>query len=349
MMDPTCPAGAYSELTRRAWHGISDASTSASLTSGLSKRRAMDQARFTTLVNIMSQFFFATHQDVNKVNFFDGYMVGTDRILPSDGLVRDFLYPRGADIANVGPMVDPSEFTAGFLCNVYNARDAMEASNMARGELCEYPSGPRAKARDASPLDEPDVREELDRLLLRGLRNDSDGGSDGDGTLSEELVDLWKRRFEAFDSTNRGTSDSPSVRLALEGVLNGDLTLHYARWLRSRHVVDTEVILEVSYWIGPSVGTAPSEAVRNRYRQNSHTNPQDRWVVFHLHIPIGRNTFRRPTGGGTTAHDFRVGVATLAVFHGQRVVVYDNVDPQVDGRSRCPPSYPPPVPVPNKC
>jgi chitinase len=107
--------------------------------------------------------------------------------------------------------------------------------------------------------------------------------------VSRELLDLWKRRLEPFGSTNRGNNDFPAVRTALQGTLNGDLTIHYARWLRSRYIVDREVILEVAYWIGPSVGTAPSEEVRARYRQNSHTDPQDRWVVFHFHIPIDAN------------------------------------------------------------
>jgi chitinase len=105
------------------------------------------------------------------------------------------------------------------------------------------------------------------------------------------------------------------ARVCISGVnkrRQGDLSLHYLRWLPFQGSRSTgQVILEMAFWLGPIVGVR-NDAVRERYRDRSHTAAADRWIVFHLHIALDENTF-----WGETA--WNVGITTVGVYHAQNI------------------------------
>jgi chitinase len=67
----------------------------------------------------------------------------------------------------------------------------------------------------------------------------------------------------------------------------GELSLHYARWLSGYH----EVNLELAFWIGPTPGVTPEDSLLTRYIDTAHTAQDDYWIILHLHIPIDSDTF----------------------------------------------------------
>ncbi|KAG8427488.1 hypothetical protein J3459_006666 [Metarhizium acridum] len=151
----------------------------------------------------------------------------------------------------------------------------------------------------------------------------------------------------------------PSVLAALNGVVNGDLTLHYARWLAFRSPQDRGNIdyfgLEIAYWIGPTLGVVPDTTIGNRYA--SSRAPNARWVVFHVHferdtytatdqaIGFGRergemeafrgiNMFRRINTRSLATDNYYAGATILNVFHANRVQDFQNADSRVAGEDR---------------
>ncbi|ESZ97206.1 hypothetical protein SBOR_2400 [Sclerotinia borealis F-4128] len=76
-------------------------------------------------------------------------------------------------------------------------------------------------------------------------------------------------------------------------------------------------MLELAFWIGPTAGVAPTAAQRAAYADITHTVAADRWVVFHLHIPLDRYTFRQEITNDVTF--WHLGVGTITVYHGQTV------------------------------
>lgn len=92
----------------------------------------------------------------------------------------------------------------------------------------------------------------------------------------------------------------------------GDLTLHYLRWIPTTNSNGRiyEVILELAFWMGPTLGVADS-TVRTNYGDRSHTAATDRWIVMHMHIPLDRSTFM---GGDNVWY---VGVRNMGIYHSQ--------------------------------
>ncbi|GJC97834.1 Chitinase [Colletotrichum higginsianum IMI 349063] len=82
------------------------------------------------------------------------------------------------------------------------------------------------------------------------------------------------------------------------------------------------------YWIGPTPGVAGGNDIyRDPYMANG--GPQDRWVVFHMHIDEGTQWLR--TINGRT----HVGIRSVQVFHGYESNVRGNTAWRVentDGR-----------------
>lgn len=157
---------------------------------------------------------------------------------------------------------------------------------------------------------------------LENLQTDSSilcVSPDDDAGTWDDLVttkrEISARRLDEMVSTAR-TADGlqPSVSQAIRGVLNGDLSLHYLRWLNPS---GAQVILELAFWIGPTAGVAPTAAQRAAYADTTHTAAADRWIVFHLHIPLDRYTFRQEITNDDTF--WHLGVGTITVYHGQTV------------------------------
>ncbi|EXK25265.1 hypothetical protein FOMG_18061 [Fusarium oxysporum f. sp. melonis 26406] len=124
---------------------------------------------------------------------------------------------------------------------------------------------------------------------------------------------LQRRKLDEMIMEDRSDTGQPSVRFVLEGILNGDLSLHYLRWLNPRSSRD--IILEAAFWIGPVPGRRPAtEELREnarQYRDTGHADPVDRWVVFHFHIRLDRHTFM----GDQPA--WYPGVRTFTMYHSQ--------------------------------
>jgi chitinase len=82
------------------------------------------------------------------------------------------------------------------------------------------------------------------------------------------------------------------------------------------------VILELAFWMGPTVGVADS-TVRANYGDRSHTAATDRWIVMHMHIPLDTDTFM---GGDNVWY---VGVRNMGIYHSQGVYLPRAVTPGV--------------------
>ncbi|KAE8131505.1 hypothetical protein BDV38DRAFT_290072 [Aspergillus pseudotamarii] len=76
--------------------------------------------------------------------------------------------------------------------------------------------------------------------------------------------------------------NQPTISLIINGILNGELSLHYLRWI-------------------------------NAQGRQGHTHGTDRWIVFHLHIQLNRRTFYE------RADTWVPGVTTLDVYHSQTI------------------------------
>ncbi|KAK9418097.1 putative chitinase [Seiridium unicorne] len=102
----------------------------------------------------------------------------------------------------------------------------------------------------------------------------------------------------------------PMITYAVRGVLNGDLSLHYLRWLNSNN----RLILEAAFWMGPTVGAA-NATVRSNYDDRSHTAAQDRWIIFHLQIPADSLRFY------PQVQAYYPGVTTVDLYHSQDIMI----------------------------
>jgi hypothetical protein len=93
--------------------------------------------------------------------------------------------------------------------------------------------------------------------------------------------------------------------------LEGDLSLHYLRWLNTLRNNGNEVTLEIAFWIGPQVVETPSQSLRARYSDTADTEYADRWIIFHLHIDVDRDTFLPDHPA------YYVGATGTTVYHSQ--------------------------------
>jgi hypothetical protein len=91
----------------------------------------------------------------------------------------------------------------------------------------------------------------------------------------------------------------------------GDLSLHYLRWLNTLGNGGNEVTLEIAFWIGPQVGETPSQSLRARYSDTADTEYADRWIIFHLHIYVDQRTFF------PNVPAYYVGARATTVYHSQ--------------------------------
>ncbi len=219
--------------------------------------------------------------------------MGVNWNLPSDDAIQSYIYPYGDDNAH-----DRSGPVYGRLpMQLVTASAAMREFQQACTDLCVLQAAASQKRGFESSFED-----EESSLLPREL-----------------ALELWKRRFTSYGSPNRRTNGQSLFSRAIAGVLSGELAFHYARWLPTGYYRSNEVMLEVAYYIGPTVNFQLSQEIRDIYADTRHT-PRDRWVVFHFHIPIDSNTFANATDGPAGEYDYRVGVSVINVYHGQRVV-----------------------------
>ncbi|KAM7214825.1 hypothetical protein V8F06_009815 [Rhypophila decipiens] len=123
-----------------------------------------------------------------------------------------------------------------------------------------------------------------------------------------------------------GNNGQINMGVILEGILNGDLSLHYARWAFLEN--QDGPMLELAYRIGRVPGQEGPPATHDRYRDNHrNTNGRlERWVMFHIHIRTGperaapNTQFLQQINGRTY-----IGVENIQVFHGYQS---DQTNPQ---------------------
>lgn len=269
----------------------------------------------------MRLFFFATYQKQVEIDFFNSVTYNIDPRLPSSEAVRSFLFPESF----YGfPAVEPDEFVPAFLCNIYGIGPVMRDVQDARTTLCE--------------LDDLVAKRSFDVAVANGSSPEAEGAGHA----------LERRRLDQWGTGERSASgEMPTVVQAIRGVLSGELSLHYARWVLP-NPARPDFLLEVAYWIGPQVGVPPSPDIRDRYRDNSTAHlatvdeagrpAEDRWVVFHLHF--NRTLGVSPTSGTRNGRLFRrdgmrfLPLAEItAVFHSQHLLRRSmQTEPRVEWR-----------------
>ncbi|GJC89959.1 killer toxin subunits alpha/beta [Colletotrichum liriopes] len=151
---------------------------------------------------------------------------------------------------------------------------------------------------------------QLCRLTTTRRRELTVGGGGRGSEVSKRVV--WPM--------NSDPSDTPNLSTILDGVLNGDLSLHYARWQYAwgqESNAPPGPFLELAYWIGPRPGVATTgDTAYDRYRDTRQRGAEwgtDQWVVFHMHINPRDPDWLTQVGGHTY-----MGVPGFRIFHGQQ-------------------------------
>jgi chitinase len=120
----------------------------------------------------------------------------------------------------------------------------------------------------------------------------------------------------------------PAWETILDGINQGDLSLHYARWQYPRGTATGAVpgpMLELAYWIGPTPGVESNDVRLDRYRDATpRGGVRDTYVVFHLHLEEGTEMLRNVQGRTY------MGIPRLSFFHGQDITVDSNGGWRVD-------------------
>ncbi|KAJ5552097.1 glycoside hydrolase family 18 protein [Penicillium frequentans] len=168
---------------------------------------------------------------------------------------------------------------------------------------------------------------------------ESSSGMESLGVASDILCEVpstsavSKRMLDGVSGNLRSANaKQPTILAALQGVVNGDLTFHYMRWLSTDTVRyrENEVILELAFWIGPTPGTAPSAGMLATYGDSGDTVYSDLWIVFHLHIPRTASTFSPDTT--TETGGLSPGISALGVYHSQTLRLMGSADPRAESR-----------------
>ncbi|RFN51329.1 hypothetical protein FIE12Z_4383 [Fusarium flagelliforme] len=146
-------------------------------------------------------------------------------------------------------------------------------------------------------------------------------GMENLGSLEEALCEIpspagpGSDKRHVLEARRLNFVNAPTIATALEGINNGQLRLHYMRWLESRNPNNpgppTQVILEIGFWIGPNLGIRPIPAIQDRFSDPNHSQGRDRWIVVHLHIPLSELTFR------IGSFDWEIGVSSFGMYHSQ--------------------------------
>ncbi|KAK8131799.1 chitinase [Apiospora sp. TS-2023a] len=169
-------------------------------------------------------------------------MFGGDAPAANFTEVYNTLWPNGY---NGEASWEPHSFLADFLCNLQDSRFAMNNLAGANEVFCEYAPDSRGVIGKRAP--------------------------DNDFVLDQSSHRLAHRHFALLpppmepDSGRGRNPNQPTIARALEGVLSGNLSFHYARWIPPS-ARRSDVILELAFWIGPQVGVDPGQEFRNRYR-----------------------------------------------------------------------------------
>ncbi|ERT00776.1 hypothetical protein HMPREF1624_02009 [Sporothrix schenckii ATCC 58251] len=198
---------------------------------------------------------------------------------------------------------DPVAAISEYLCDPFNAELYMiQNQEFAESALCEYPG--LGSFVEPTPTTKKMKKREV----------------------AHEAVRLTARRIEGDGVGDHDTDDErPTVYGVFNAISEGTLGIYYMRWINYR---GNEIILEIAYtanevgpWSSEQGGQAtpsPTPFLPDNLQDRVHTanGYVDRFIVFHLHIPIDGNSLR--VGGGAGGlYDWYLGVSALNMFHGQ--------------------------------
>lgn len=117
------------------------------------------------------------------------------------------------------------------------------------------------------------------------------------GTWSKkrDLDSLQPRRLTKSAATGRSANNlEPTIGQAITGILNGNLSLHYVRFLSNTR---NEMLVELAFWIGPIPGTRP----RRRDAHPLRRGPVQRGAVHGLR-DVYRGAERRDVAAAKVVH-----------------------------------------------
>lgn len=275
---PLCPGGVDAQYTTSTWdrkrQNVQNNASSLTL-----ERRATDQSiTLLYLIPLMATWLTSQYPRTDLTAIYNKRLAeyGYTDTAATYGEMDTALYE---GTWSTQPIYSADEFVADRLCNIANSASQMADLGAAGTTLCELPdAGTWSKKRD------------LDDGLL-----------------------LEPRRLTQSAATGRSANNlEPTIGQAITGILNGNLSLHYVRFLGNTR---NEMLVEIAFWIGPIPGTAPAAATRTLYGDSTHTAATDRWIVMHLHCPLDVNTFQ----AGNTAGRFP-GVEAISIYHGQNII-----------------------------
>jgi chitinase len=155
-------------------------------------------------------------------------------------------------VADSGYTINTYAYVSDMTANPSTANQGMNYLNTAASDLCE-------------------------------VEEDYEYSSKRDFVEVNNRASLAERHINVLGEYGNAMLFQPTIEDILDGIMNNELTMHYARWEhyadnnRGNRVAQSGPFLEIAYWIGTTIGTLGPNAYR--YQETS----QDRWVVFHLH------------------------------------------------------------------
>lgn len=293
--DAPAPERNSTNAIRRAAHPLS-----------LLNRATDESVTLTFLLPLISTWITSRYPREDLTNIWNTRIeeAGLSSEAANASVLTDTLYGFG-DSWSGYTTYSPDTLIADTLCNIAGSAEALLNMETATEGLCvDYGEGAQDDDDDGT-------------TSSTWKREEADFDDDDPSTMTKEAA-LSVRNLEPLTVAARSANDVlPSIIAVLTGIMNGGLSLQYLRWLNAD---GNQVILEMAFWIGSTVGVAPSgtgtNSPRYTYGDDSHfrsTTP-DRWVVMHLHIPIDQYTFRGNTEG------WYPGVTTVTMYHSQDVV-----------------------------
>lgn len=208
-----------------------------------------------------------------------------DTNIVDNATIRSTLFPHGY---NGQPQYNRQAYVAEILCNIAESRDMLQQLAASNEILCEKEE---VSLHPRSPLE---------------------------STWYSKRIMSPEPRPERVDG-NR----IPTIQLVLQGIMRRELSPMYGRWIRMgpRSEPATEVLLEIVFWIGPTLNVEPVGDIRNRYQDTNHALvSRDRYVVIHFHVPLDANTFNSDPQG-----NIYPGATAMGLYHGQ--LMRNDVDP----------------------
>lgn len=168
-------------------------------------------------------------------------------------------------------------------------------------------------------------------------------GADTDLCIGDDLLSKRHGPSDGFMKSHdkriieRWGDTGANITTVFNGIHNGELAFHYARFQETPGQGEGEFIMELAYWIGRTVGTVPDPSTVEQFRSNvpgtQVRDERQRWVVFHIHFSRNSNEqiaqnppiyslFRTLPGSSSLA--IYPTASALNVFHGSEIQTHSD-------------------------